>query len=74
MQNVEFFLNGEFVELHKLLKALGVSESGGAAKALVSRGEVLVDGAVELRKGFKLRPGHVVEAGDQRITVRVGQS
>ncbi len=62
----------EFIELHKLLKFLGVAESGAAAKALVAAGEVKVDGAVELRKACKIRAGQVVETADARITVAAG--
>jgi len=61
--------NQEFIELHKLLKYLGVAESGAAAKALVASGEVSVDGAVELRKACKIRAGQVVQTGDVKITV-----
>lgn len=71
MQTVEFNLrpNQDFIDLHKLLKFLGVAETGGAAKALVSAGEVLVDGNVELRKACKIRAGQIVQAGDARIHV-----
>jgi len=61
--------NQDFIELHKLLKYLGVAESGAAAKALVASGEVSVDGAVELRKACKIRAGQVVQTGDVKITV-----
>lgn len=62
----------EFIELHKLLKFMGVAESGGEAKMLVSEGLVTVDGAVELRKACKIRAGQAVETGDVRITVAAG--
>ena len=69
MQQVEFSLNGEFVELNQLLKLAGICDSGGAGKQLVASGEVSVDGQVELRKTFKIRAGQVVTLGDVRITV-----
>jgi ribosome-associated protein len=69
MQQIEFRLAGEFIELHHLLKVTGVAPSGGAAKALVAAGGVTVDGAVELRKTCKIRAGRVVHAGDARIGV-----
>jgi ribosome-associated protein len=68
-QEVEFQLNGEFVELNQLLKLVGVCDSGGAGKALVAEGVVAVDGQVELRKTCKVRAGSVVTLGDVRITV-----
>jgi ribosome-associated protein len=70
MQHLEFDLAGEFIELSKLLKVTGVCESGGAAKTLISSGEVTVNGEIELRKGCKIRPGQTVQTGDVRITVR----
>lgn len=69
MQQFEFKLNGEFVELNQLLKMVGVCDSGGAGKALVAEGVVSVDGHVELRKTCKIRAGSVVALGDVRITV-----
>ena len=74
MQTLELQLrpNQEFIELHKLLKFLGVAESGAAAKALVASGEVSVDGEVELRKACKIRAGQSVETGDVKITVTAG--
>ena len=69
MQQLEFQLRGEFVELNQLLKLTGVCDSGGAGKALVAEGVVVVDGKVESRKTAKIRAGQVVTLGDVRITV-----
>ena len=70
IQEIEFKLRGEFVELNQLLKLTGVCDSGGAGKALVAEGVVAVDGKVELRKTCKIRAGSVVTLGDDvRITV-----
>ena len=69
MQQFEFKLNGEFIELNQLLKMVGVCGSGGAGKVLVAEGVVSVDGHVELRKTCKIRVGSVVTLGDVRITV-----
>ena len=69
MQEVEFELVGEYVELNQLLKLVGVCDSGGAGKALVAEGVVSVDGQVELRKTCKVRAGSVVTLGDVRIAV-----
>ena len=74
MQTLELQLRPqqEFIELHKLLKFLGVAESGAEAKMLVAEGMVTVDGALELRKACKIRPGQVVELREVRITVLPG--
>lgn len=69
MQILEFDLDGDYIELHQLLKLCGVVDSGGAGKALVSEGVVHVDGAVELRRTCKIRPGQQVQALDTLIRV-----
>ncbi|MDO8310388.1 MAG: RNA-binding S4 domain-containing protein [Sideroxyarcus sp.] len=71
MQQLEFQLRGEFVELNQLLKLTGVCDSGGAGKVLVAEGAVAVDGQVELRKTAKIRAGQVVTLGDVQIRVLV---
>ena len=72
MQHIEFCLNREFVQLNQLLKLTGLADSGGAGKALVAAGGVLVDASVELRKTCKIRVGQVVSLGDVQITVVAG--
>lgn len=72
MQNLEFRLEGDHVELNQLLKLTGICDSGGAGKAIVASGEVSVDGKVELRKTAKIRAGQVVTLGDVRIRVLAG--
>ncbi|MBA3024605.1 MAG: RNA-binding S4 domain-containing protein [Gammaproteobacteria bacterium] len=69
MQQIEFQLRGEFIALNDLLKLTGVSDSGGAAKALVADGAVSVDGQVESRKTAKIRAGQVVALTGVRIRV-----
>lgn len=72
MQNIEFPLIGEYVELNQLLKLVGVCDSGGAGKAIVASGDVSVDGKVELRKTAKIRRDQIVSVGDFRIRVIAG--
>lgn len=69
MQQLEFNLDGEYVELNQLLKLVGLCDSGGAGKMLVASGKVSVDGKKELRKTCKIRAGQVVGLGDVRIRV-----
>ena len=73
MQQIEFRLNREFVQLNQLLKLTGLCDSGGAGKALVAGGGISVDGSVELRKTCKIRVGQVVSLGDVQITVVAGE-
>ncbi|RZJ07512.1 MAG: RNA-binding S4 domain-containing protein [Rubrivivax sp.] len=66
---LELQLRGDYIELDKLLKALGLVESGGRARVLIAAGEVKVDGQVDTRKTAKIRAGQVVEFGGQQIRV-----
>ena len=69
MQDLEFSLKKDFIELNQLLKLSGLCASGGAGKALVAGGGVSVDGAVELRKTCKIRAGQIIRCDDVRIRV-----
>jgi ribosome-associated protein len=69
MNLIDFELRGDFIPLDALLKATGVSHSGGAAKTLVAEGKVEVDGQTELRKTCKVRAGQVVRVTGTRIRV-----
>lgn len=72
MQDIDFALQGEFIELNQLLKLAGLCDSGGAGKRLVASGTVRVDGAVELRKTAKIRAGQTVSVDDVRIDIVAG--
>ena len=69
MQTQDFELEGDYVELNMLLKLTGICDSGGAGKAIVTSGAVLVDGTMELRKTCKIRAGQVVTIDDMEIHV-----
>ena len=69
MQDIELRLRGGHITLDQLLKATGVADSGGQAKAMVAEGQVRVDGITELRKTRKLREGAIVTLGETRIRV-----
>lgn len=69
MPKIEFPLDRDHVELHQLLKLVGLADSGGRGKAIVASGAVTVDGAVELRKTCKIRAGQVVRIEDVEIRV-----
>ncbi|MBJ7221480.1 MULTISPECIES: ribosome-associated protein YbcJ [unclassified Brenneria] len=53
--------NHPHVELCDLLKLLGWSESGAAAKVAIAAGEVTVDGQTETRKRCKIVAGQKVQ-------------
>lgn len=74
MEQIEFPLRDEYIEVNNLLKLVGLAGSGGQGKHLVASGEVRVDGKPESRKTAKIRPGQVVECFDTRILVVAAQS
>lgn len=59
----------EFIELKNLLKAAGLCENGGMAKAVIADGQVRVDGKVETRKACKIKPGQKVTYAGKTINV-----
>ncbi len=65
----EFILDTDYIELVKLLKLLGIAETGGHAKILVEEGEVFLNGNPESRKRAKLRPGDEVEVSGEKIRI-----
>ena len=69
MKQIRFPLNGDFIELYKLLKFIQLAESGGEAKMLVDEGLVKLNGETEYRKRAKVKPGDVVEAEGYQISV-----
>lgn len=56
-----FKINGAYIELIQLLKAVGIAQTGGHAKFIVDEGEVVRNGEVETRKRAKLVAGDRIE-------------
>ena len=76
MEWIDFELRGEYIALDALLKATGLADSGGGAKALIASGAVQVNGVVEIRRGrdelrktCKIRAVQVVAVAGSRIRV-----
>lgn len=68
---MEFTLEGqEFIELNKLLKLMGLVDTGGEAKQVIELGMVKVNGQVEFRKRNKLRSGDKVEFDGKTVVVK----
>jgi ribosome-associated protein len=70
MPEQTFALRGEHITLDALLKATGLAGSGGAAKVLITQGQVQVNGQPEARRGRKLRPGDEVRLGADSVRLR----
>ena len=54
---MDFELSSDYIELIKLLKIVGIAETGGIAKQMVENEEVLYNGIIDTRKRLKLRKG-----------------
>ena len=65
-------VRAEPIELCQLLKFAGLADNGGAAKAIISEGRVLLNGAVETQKRKKIMGGDKVTLGSETIIVKVG--
>ena len=65
MQEIDFQLKTEYIDLLQLLKATSVVMSGGEAKMFVDDGILSVNGDIELRRRRKLRLGDVVIFNEQ---------
>jgi len=64
-----FAIEGESIELIKLLKVTGLCSTGGMAKIVTAEGRVKVDNHTEVRKRCKIRKGQVVEFDGHIIKV-----
>ena len=68
MENkITFKINGEYIELLALLKAIGIAQTGGHAKMIVDSSEVLRNGEVELRRRAKCVTGDIIQIDEQHI-------
>jgi len=65
-------VRAEPIELCQLLKFAGLVENGGAAKAVISEGRVLLNGVVETQKRKKVMANDEVTFEGQTLVVRVG--
>jgi ribosome-associated protein len=66
-----FEIKTEYIELIKLLKAVGVASTGGAAKALVQSSQIKVNKIIELRLRCKLYHDFLVECNGIKIKIQV---
>ncbi|MDO5502867.1 MAG: RNA-binding S4 domain-containing protein [Actinomycetia bacterium] len=62
-------IRDDMIRLGQFLKLTGIVEDGGQAREAIERGEVLVGGEVETRRGRQLHNGDVVELAQQRFVV-----
>lgn len=65
-------VRAEPIELCQLLKFAGLADNGGAAKAFISEGRVLLNDVVETQKRKKVMGGDRVTFSGETIVVKVG--
>ena len=64
-----FKVDGEYIELMALLKAVGIAQTGGHAKMIVDEGHVNRNGEVELRRRAKCRKGDEIQVNQDIFTL-----
>jgi ribosome-associated protein len=68
---MDFELNGQdHITLDRLLKHLGLVETGGEAHIRIIDGEVAVNGTTEWQKRKKLRIGDVVQYNGHEVRIK----
>lgn len=71
--HTSFYLEDhEYIALCDLLKACGLADSGGQAKAWIAEGLVTRNGETETRKTAKIRANETIVFQDTVIHVRGG--
>ena len=65
----KIYLREDYIKLGQALKAAGLVESGVDAKMVITDGQVLVNGNVEVQRGKKLYDGDVVEYNGESILI-----
>lgn len=69
-EQIEFALEGTpYIELNRLLKTLGVVETGGQAKMLILEGLVRHNGEVENRIRAKVKAGAEINVDEQVLVL-----
>jgi ribosome-associated protein len=63
----EVSVGDEGIRLGRLLKLVGLVESGGEAKVVLAEGLVTVNGEEETRRGVRVGPGDVVALEGQEV-------
>lgn len=69
MKKLEFELTQDYIELMKLLKLLGLVETGGNAKMVIEKGLVKYNNEIEFRKRKKLIKGDIILFNQHEIKI-----
>ncbi len=71
MEITKFKIEGEYIELIQLLKAIGIASTGGHAKMIVDEEMIMRNGELETRKRAKLIAGDVIEIEVEQIRIEL---
>ena len=71
MEITKFKIEGEYIELIQLLKAIGIASTGGHAKMIVDEEMIKRNGELETRKRAKLIVGDVIEIEVEQIRIEL---
>lgn len=71
MEITKFKIEGEYIELIQLLKAIGIASTGGHAKMIVDEEMIMRNGGLETRKRAKLIAGDVIEIQVEQIRIEL---
>ncbi len=71
MEITKFKIEGEYIELIQLLKAIGIASTGGHAKMIVDEEMIRRNGELETRKRAKLIVGDVIEIEVEQIRIEL---
>ena len=68
MKKIDFKVEGDYIELIQLLKALGLAQTGGHAKMIVDEEMVIRNGLLQTRKRAKLIKGDLIKVYDLEVS------
>ncbi|NLK42940.1 MAG: S4 domain-containing protein YaaA [Tissierellia bacterium] len=57
----EISIETEYIKLDQLLKLIGIAQTGGQAKMIISEGNIMVNKEVAYERGKKIRKNDIVE-------------
>ncbi|WP_026895533.1 RNA-binding S4 domain-containing protein [Clostridiisalibacter paucivorans] len=57
----EIVIDGEYIKLDQLLKYIGIAQTGGHAKNIITNGYVNINGEVVYQRGKKVKRGDKIE-------------
>ena len=70
IDEIDFDLTQEYIELVKLFKLLNICESGGMVRHFLDEELIIVNNEIEYRKRRKLRKGDIVKFEETIINIK----